>query len=120
MCNSTGAIGSVVFNCVKQVVVYVAWALKFCFRGVTHELMSSVFEVLLLFWFLVMSVLSSWDEMDVLVELLPDDALAAEYDKTVFFSAEVDTFDWLYLKDRPISLPMVQVSTIKRNYDKWG
>ena len=35
------------------------------FRGVTHEWMSSVFEWLFLFWFLLMSLLSSWDDMGV-------------------------------------------------------
>ena len=45
----------------------------FWFRGVTYEWMSSVFEVLFLFWFVVMYLLSSWDEMDVCVELLAYD-----------------------------------------------
>ena len=44
------------------------------FRGVTHECMSSVFEVLFLFWFVLLSLLSILDEMDVCVELLADDA----------------------------------------------
>ena len=73
-----------------------------------------------LFWFVVMYLLSSWDEMDVRVKLLADDVWAAEDDTTGSLSIEVDIFDWLYLKERPISLPMVQISTIKREYDKWG
>ena len=59
VCNSAGAIGSLVFNGVKIVVVDVALALWFFFRGVTHEWISSIFEVLILFLFVVMSLLSS-------------------------------------------------------------
>ena len=90
------------------------------FRGVTHEWMSSVFEVLFFFLFVVMSLLSSWDEMDVCVELLTGDLFAAEDDKMGFLSVGVDIFNLLYLKERPISLPMVPMSTIKLKYDKWG
>ena len=32
----------------------------------------------------------------------------------------MDIFDQIYLKERPISLPMVTMSTIKQKYDKWG
>ena len=60
--------------------------------------MSSVFEVLFLFWIAVLSVLSSWDEMRVCVKLLADDVWAAEEDKTVFLSVGVDIFNQLYLK----------------------
>ena len=59
--------------------------------------MSSIFEVLLLFWFVVMSLLSLWDDMDVGIELLADDAWAAEAYKTGFMSVGVDIFDRLYL-----------------------
>ena len=82
--------------------------------------MSSVFEMFFLFWFSVMSLLSSWDGMDIHVELLADDVWAAEDDKTGSLSDEVDSFDRLYLKERPISLPMVQTSTIKLTCEKWG
>ena len=58
--------------------------------------MSSVFEVLLLFWFVVMSLLSSWDKMNVPVKLLADDVWSAEDDKTGFLSVEVDSFYQLY------------------------
>ena len=60
--------------------------------------MSSVFEVLFLFLFLVMSLLSSWDEIDVPVELFADDEWAAGDYKTGFLSVGVDIFDWLFLK----------------------
>ena len=82
--------------------------------------MSSIFEVVLFFWFLVMSLLSNWDDMDVPVKLLASNVWAAEDDKTCFFSVGVDISDQLYLKERPISLPMVTTSTIKRKYYKWG
>ena len=56
--------------------------------------------------------------MKVCVKLLADDLCAAEEDKTGFLSVGVDIFDQLYLKERPISLPMVTMSTIKRINDK--
>ena len=77
--------------------------------------MSSVFEVLFLFWFIVIYILSSGDEMDVHVELLSYDVWSDEYYKTVFLSVGVDSFDWLYLKELPISFPMVQSSTKNEN-----
>ena len=43
-----------------------------------------------------MSLLSSWDEMDVCVELLADDVWAAEDDKIGFLSVRVDILDQLY------------------------
>ena len=58
--------------------------------------------------------------MDVRVELLSDDAWAAEYDKTGLLIVRVDGFDQLYLKVWPIYFPMMQISTEKRKYDKWG
>ena len=82
--------------------------------------MSSVFEVLFLFWFVVLSLLSSWDEMDVRVKLIVYDVWAAEYDKTGFLSVEVDGFNRLFLKKQPISLPILQISTPNWKYDKWG
>ena len=44
-----------------------------------------------------MSLLSSWDEVDVPVKLLADDAWAAEDDKTGFLNVGVDCFGRLYL-----------------------
>ena len=58
--------------------------------------------------------------MDVPAELLPYNVWAAEDDKTGFLSVGLDIFDRLYLKERPIFLPMVPMRTIKRKYDKWG
>ena len=71
-----------------------------------------------LFWFVVMYLLSSWDNMDVRVKLLADDVWASEDDKAGVLSVEVNSFNQLYLKEWPISLPMVQIITIKRKYDK--
>ena len=93
VCNLTDVRYSVSVNGVKRVVIDLALTLKFCVSGVTHECMSSVFEVFFLFWFLVMSLLSSWDEMGVRVELLSDYVWAAENDKTGFLSVEVDIFE---------------------------
>ena len=58
--------------------------------------------------------------MDVHVVLLADDVWAAEDKKTGFLSVGVDCFGRLYLKERPIYLPVVTMSTIKQKYDKWG
>ena len=58
--------------------------------------------------------------MDVPVELFSDYVWSAKDDKTGFLSVGVDILDRLYLKEWPISLPMVQISTIKQKYEKWG
>ena len=69
--------------------------------------MSSVFEMLFLFWFVVIYLLSSWDKMDVPVKLLAYYAWAAEDDKTGFLNVGVDCFGLLYFKRRPISLTIM-------------
>ena len=51
--------------------------------------------------------------MDVSAELLADDVWEAEDDKACFLTVVVDNFDRLYLKERPISLPMMQINTKK-------
>ena len=58
--------------------------------------------------------------MGVRVKLLADDVWVAEDDKTGFLIVAVVSLDQLYLKRRPIYFPMLQISTIKRKYDKWG
>ena len=70
---------------------------KFYFRGVTHEWISYVFEFFFLFWFVVIYLLSSWDEMDVPAKLIPDDTWAAEDDKTGFLNVGMYSFGILYL-----------------------
>ena len=59
--------------------------------------MSSVFKVLFLFLFVVISLLSSRYEMNFPVKLLADDAWAAEDDKAGFLNVVVDYFGRLYL-----------------------
>ena len=58
--------------------------------------------------------------MDARFELLADNVCKAEDDETVFLSVGVDSFDQLFLQKLPISLPMMQISTRKLKYDKWG
>ena len=58
--------------------------------------------------------------MNIRVKLLADDVWASEENKTGFLSVGVYIIDRLYLKEQPISLLMVAMSTIKRKYDKWG
>ena len=70
-----------------------------------------------------MSLLSSWDEMDVLVNLLSDDVWAAEDDKTGFLSVGVDSFwiDYFYKYDR-FPWPWYKLVIKKKNMineDKW-
>ena len=67
-----------------------------------------------------MSLLSSWYDMNVCIKFLEDDVCAGQYDKTGYLSFEVNSSDQLYLKERPISLPLIQISTINRIYEKWG
>ena len=59
--------------------------------------MSSAFEMLFLFWLVVMCLLSSIDKIGVSVKLLSDDVWEAEDDKTVFFIFVVDSFYQLSL-----------------------
>ena len=70
------------------------------------------------FWIVVLSSFSSWDDIIVRVKLVVYDVWLAEDDNTGFLSVGVDIFDRFYLKERPISLPMVPMSTIKQIYDK--
>ena len=51
--------------------------------------------------------------MDGPVELLVDDAWAAEDDKTGFLGVGVDSFDWYFFKRWTIYFPMIQISTKK-------
>ena len=49
------------------------------------------------FWFVVMSLLSRWDDMVGGIKLLAYDVWAAEDDKTSFLTVGVDIFDLLNL-----------------------
>ena len=68
------------------------------------------------FWIEVLSLFSSWYDIIVRVELVVYDVWFAEDDNTGFLSVGVDMFDWLYLKERPISLPKAKMSTITEIY----
>ena len=61
--------------------------------------------MLFLLWFIVMYLLSSWNEMDVCVGLLADAVWAAEDYKTGFLGAGVDIFDPLFLKNDQFPCP---------------
>ena len=71
------------------------------------------------FWIAVLSLCSSWYDIIVHVKVVVYDVWCPEDDNTGFLSVGVDIFDRLYLKERPISLPMVPMITIKQIYDKW-
>ena len=72
--------------------------------------MSSVFEVLFLFWLVITCLLSSLEDIDARVKLLADYVWEAEYDKTDFFSVGVDNSDQFSIRDLPRSEdPLYQV-----------
>ena len=110
--NSTGKRGKVMINGVKRGNVYVAWTLILCFRGVTQEWISYVFEMFTVFWMEVLSLCWSWWGIIVWVDFVVYDVWFAEDDNTGFLSVGLDIFDQLYLKELTISLPMVPMSTI--------
>ena len=72
-----------------------------------------------MFWIEVLSSFSSWYDIIVRVEVVVYDVWFAEDDNTGLLRVGVDIFDRIYLKERPISLPIVPMSTIKQIYDKW-
>ena len=95
--NSTGGIGKEVINGVKKGGVDVAWTLVFCFQGVTQDCISSLFKISEVFWIVVLSLFSSWDDIIVCDKLVVYDVWFAEDDNTGFLSVGVGIFDWLYL-----------------------
>ena len=68
--NSKGERGKVVINGFKRGDVDVAWTLILCFRGVTHDWISSVFEMSDVFWIAVLSIFSSWYDIIVCYKLV--------------------------------------------------
>ena len=99
--NSTGARGKLVVNGVKQGGLDVAWTPIFCFRGVTQECISSVFEMSNVFWIEVMSLFSSWYDIIVRVELVVYDVQFAEDYNTGFLSVGVYfLIYWIYKNDQ--------------------
>ena len=65
-----------------------------------------------------MSLFSSWDEIIVCDKLVVYDVWFSENDNTSFLGVGLDISGRLYLKERPISLPMVPMSTINTKYGK--
>ena len=110
--NSTGTRGKLVINGVKRGGVDVAWTLIFYFWGVTQEWISSVFKISDVFWIVVLSSFSSWYDIIVCDKLVVYDVWFAEDNNIYFLSVRVDIFDRLYLKEQPIYLPIVPMSTI--------
>ena len=94
-CHSTGKIGKVVINGVKQGGVDVVWTLILWFRGVTHKCISYVFNIYDVFWIAVLASFSSWDYINVCDKLVVYDVWFAENDNKG--SAGVGIFDRLYL-----------------------
>ena len=91
--NATGARGKVVINGVKRGGIDVVWTLIFCFGGVTHEWISSVFEMSSVFWMEGLSLCWSWWDIIVGVGLVVYDVWFAEDGNTGFLSVGVDIFD---------------------------
>ena len=95
-----------------------AWTLILCILGVTQECMSSVFEMFTLSWLEALPLcLRGWDVI-VGFEIVIHDVWFAEDDNTGFLSVGLDDLGRLYLKERPISLPMVPISTINTEYGR--
>ena len=90
------------------------WPEHWFFLGVTHEWISSLFEISVVFWIVLMFSFSCLDDIIVGFKLLVYDVWSAEEDRIGFLSVAVDIFDQLYLKERPISLPTVKISTINK------
>ena len=95
--NSTGKRVKVVINGVKKGGVDVSLTLIFCFRGVTQEWISSVFEVFTLFLMEVLSLCWSWWDIIVGVKLVVYCVWFAEDNNTGSLSVGIDIFDQLYL-----------------------
>ena len=102
--------------------VDVASTLWFCFCGSTHECMSSVFNMLFLFWLVVMCLLSSLDKINVRAKLLADHVWEVEDGKTGFLSVGVGIFYWLFVKKRSMFCPwwkiVIKIENMI-NEDKW-
>ena len=66
----------------------------------------------------VLSLCWTWWGIKVWFKLVVYDVWFAEDDNTGFLNVGLDILDQLYLKERPISLPMVPMSTINTKYGK--
>ena len=65
-----------------------------------------------------LSLCWSWWDIIVGVKLVVYDVWFAEDDNTGFLSVGLDDLGRLYLKERPISFPMVPMSTTNTKYGK--
>ena len=65
-----------------------------------------------------MSLLSSWDKMDVPVKLLADYVWAAEDDKTVLLSVEVDSFNHFFFLNNQFPSPWYKLGPLNENMVK--
>ena len=103
---------------VKRGDVDVVWTLILCLLGVTQEWMSSVFEMFTFSWLKALPLCwRGWDVIDGF-EIVVHDVWFSIDDNTGFLSVGIDDFSRLYLKELPISLPMVPISTINTKYGK--
>ena len=66
----------------------------------------------------VLSLCWTWSGIKVGVKIVVYDIWIAENDNAGFLSVGLDNINKLYLKEQPISLPMVPMSTIDTKYDK--
>ena len=105
-------------NGVKRGGVDVAWTLIFYFWGVTQEWISSLFEMFTLSWLEALPLCwRGWDVIGGFEIVLHDVWFSVDYNNG-FLGVGLDNSGRLYLKERPISLPMVPMSTINTKYGK--
>ena len=74
-------------------------------HGVTNDWIHSIFDMLFLFWLVVMCLLSSLYKINICVESLAYYVWEADDDKLGFLSVVVNSFDRLFLYKRPMSFP---------------
>ena len=75
--------------------------------------------MLFFIWLVVMCLLSSLDEIDIIVELLEDDVCKSDDNTPGFLEIGVDSFDKLILYNWPMPLPKVENRNKIRKYDNW-
>ena len=71
-----------------------------------------------MFWVVLLSSFSSWDDIIVCDKLVVYDVWFAEDDNTGFLSVGMNISDRLYLKELPISFLVVTMIGIKQIYNK--
>ena len=84
--NATGKRGKLVINGVKRGGIVGAWTLIFCFRGVTQEWTSSVFEMSNVFWMEVLSsTRRSSDLSGVQVTNITDQRYQVQHSRNLYY-----------------------------------